>query len=203
MKLSDIISFEIYEAATVVPLNNDAIKDMLTVQTYAIQNEILSDFANREPGTTQTWPLISAARLKKIWNDHARTGIIRDEKGLDAIADLVVKNTIRLDINTQLLGHSQSDSKELFAEYFGEDANLDGLAEEFSEYAVDERGQWRLSDGGVDQLYKITTQLVSAISPEQKLMLIDMAFNVVHQRSDLAAMFVEGGTKTLNALSRN
>jgi len=37
----------------------------------------------------------------------------------------------------------------------------------------------------------------NAKSDEEKLYAIDKALNVVHQKSDLAAMFVEGGTKTL------
>jgi hypothetical protein len=42
---------------------------------------------------------------------------------------------------------------------------------------------------------------MSATGDVEKLLLVDQMLNVVHARSDLAGMFVEGGQKTLNKLA--
>ena len=54
-----------------------------------------------------------------------------------------------------------------------------------------------------DELRSIRNELklLRAKGPEEKLLLIDRMLNVVHQRSDIAEWFVEGGSRALAQLS--
>lgn len=58
-----------------------------------------------------------------------------------------------------------------------------------------------ISDYGLEPLVRLAGQLRKASSPEEKLVLIDQMLNVVHQRSDIANWFVEGGSRALAQLS--
>jgi hypothetical protein len=58
-----------------------------------------------------------------------------------------------------------------------------------------------ISDYGLEPLIKLVRQLHATTSPEEKLVLIDQMLNVVHQRSDIANWFVEGGSRALAQLS--
>lgn len=68
-------------------------------------------------------------------------------------------------------------------------------------YTEDKNGAYMLSDYGLPKLESILLKIMSEKTPEQKLCLIDQFLNVVHQRSDLAAFFIEGGSNTLTKLS--
>lgn len=69
-------------------------------------------------------------------------------------------------------------------------------------YTVDPKsGADYLSDYGLEPLLKGLSQLRDADTPEEKLPIIDQMLNVVHQRSDMAAWFVEGGSRALSKLS--
>jgi hypothetical protein len=70
-----------------------------------------------------------------------------------------------------------------------------------SSYFTDLNGSWLLSDYGLPKLEAIYPSIFNAKTDEEKLYAIDKALNVVHQRNDLAAMFVEGGTKTLTQVA--
>lgn len=58
-----------------------------------------------------------------------------------------------------------------------------------------------ISDYGLEPLVTLAGQLRKATTPEEKLVLIDQMLNVVHQRSDIANWFVEGGSRALAQLS--
>ena len=58
-----------------------------------------------------------------------------------------------------------------------------------------------ISDYGLDPLLKLQSELLRSTTPEEKLLIIDRMLNVVHQRSDIAEWFVEGGSKALSQLS--
>ena len=53
------------------------------------------------------WDLVPAPRLIKIWNDYMKTGFVRDEKGIDMIAEIILTNIAKLNVNTILCGHEQ------------------------------------------------------------------------------------------------
>lgn len=58
-----------------------------------------------------------------------------------------------------------------------------------------------ISDYGLEPLQKLLGQLLRTESPEQKVPILDQMLNVVHQRSDIASWFVEGGSSALSKLS--
>jgi hypothetical protein len=58
-----------------------------------------------------------------------------------------------------------------------------------------------MSDYGTDPLVKLAFQLAREDEAEKKVVIIDKMLNVVHQRSDLASWFIEGGSAALSDIS--
>lgn len=77
------------------------------------------------------------------------------------------------------------------------------LQDKFLEYYVEdpESGQAYISDFALDKLMDLTFKLYREKKPENKVVIIDQILNVVHQRSDIAGWFVQGGSKSLSTLS--
>lgn len=170
-----------------------------------IMRETIADAMAKPNNVHQAWRVVPFYRLKKIWEDAATTGIVRDTKGLQEIQDRMIRNLLKLDVNTELLGHMESYPEDHEFEYAGT------TREEFEKKVIENwnnkyfeepnSGQLRLSDYGLKPLWKYAEQLLNAKDPIQKIRYIDQMLNVVHQRSDLAAMFVEGGSNALSQLS--
>ena len=103
------------------------------------------------------------------------------------------------------LSHSLAKYYSSIAYQWGDIDNLDEyieyLDEHFGDWILDERGQWRISDYGLDPLMKKVSELRKIHQPEKKLVKIDEIFAVVHPRSDIAGLFVEGGSRSLSQLS--
>lgn len=145
------------------------------------------------------WNLIPAARLIKIWNDYAKLGFVRDEKGMDSIAQQMIKNVARLDVTNSISGHDMIDMREEAEEMYGYKFT-DRQWNKFIDGMEDEKGNWRVSDYGLPQLSNLAFKLGMAQTAEQQLIIVDQMLNITHQRGDLAAQFIEGGEKTLNQL---
>lgn len=62
-------------------------------------------------------------------------------------------------------------------------------------------GQWRISDYAMKPLMELAHDLLKADSAEEKMLLLDRVFNVVHPRGDIASLFVVGGSKALTELA--
>lgn len=62
-------------------------------------------------------------------------------------------------------------------------------------------GQWVLSDYGLAPLWKLGEELLSQKDPNEIIVTINKVLDVAHQRSDLAELFIEGGSKTLSYIS--
>ena len=58
-----------------------------------------------------------------------------------------------------------------------------------------------VSDYGLKPLQKLLFQLMKTQESKEELVLIDRMLNVLHQRSDIASWFVEGGSNALSQLS--
>ena len=257
LKENDDINYEYYE-------REDEIKQWM-----------FSDFLYKNtPDFTKTipWRLVPYPRLKKIWEDYIRTGIVRDTKGLEMIGDIMISNALKINILTNLAGHTQWGDEEAFEENIGYwvdeqlncilpqesvdtsqleipydnpeaghkqkeevktepcDTEIHPFAQEiiddkynpdnmdredarnflygemkgrfFDYYMEDPKsGQAYISDYGLKPLVSLSYELSRTQEPEQQVTVIDKMLNVVHQRSDMAAWFVQGGSRALSQLS--
>ena len=165
------------------------------------EGHVIGEFL-QNPDGKQPWEVVPAAQLKKVWNAYMKNGMVTgfNEKIIDSIADRMITNIARLNANTELAGHARVSSKSLYEDN-GYEFNEELHEEKFGDYITDPTsGQWRLSDYGLDKLAQLGFELSTADTAEKKLVIIDQMFNVAHQRSDLAALFVEGGSATLSEL---
>ncbi|MFA5207333.1 MAG: hypothetical protein WC428_01635 [Candidatus Paceibacterota bacterium] len=227
------------------------------------------DFTKHVP-----WSVIPFPRLKKVWEDFMTYGSVRDTRGLEMIEELMIENTTKVSIFTNLAGHTQWGDQEaldenigywvdqqlnclfkpqkvdtnqleipydnpkkgykqkepvpepepcnteihpFIQEYFDDNFNPESMDREdirgmlydlmsgrfFDYYMNDPEGKMGgfISDYGLKPLEELLVQLLRATSPEEKLLIIDRMLNVVHQRSDIADWFVEGGSHALGQLS--
>lgn len=177
------------------PSEYDVLEEQLGQEQQAVQ-DVLEEFKTKEPDGRQPWPVVPLGRVKKIWEDYMKTGFVRDEKGIEQIAQRMIANTHRLFANTYLMGHTEQDPKSEF-----EDFGMDEEAiNNFGDYATDEKGNWRLSDSALRPLQEDAFELAKTYDPVQQLQIIDRMFGRVHPRSDLAALFIEGGSSSLDLL---
>lgn len=183
--------------------DDDVMWDLWEKRDEIMRNTIVGFMESKVGIDRQFWQLISFPRLKKIWEDAARMGFVRDEKGLEMIKNQMITNLIKLEVNTEIMGHS--------THYPEEDIeDLGYTMEQFHEknddtndvYFTDPKsGQWRLSDYGLKPLWEIAQKLARESDDIKKIMYIDQMLNVVHMRSDLASWFVQGGSEALSQLS--
>ena len=165
-----------------------------------VKTDILTGFLqDKKRGIKeQPWKVIPFPRLKKIWEDYMRMGIVRDTAGLEMIEDIITDNILKLYVNTELSGHTPVDPKDDFEEYGYTEQDVEDFwdyVKEISDYAFSDFG------GSRPGLTTLLSQVRRARTPEEKLPILDQILNVVHQRSDLAALFVEGGSSALSQLS--
>lgn len=83
------------------------------------------------------------------------------------------------------------------SEFLEEVKNIDDYLPLFS------NGQWVLSDYGLTPLFKLGEEMANTSSTTELIVLINKVLDVSHQRSDLAELFIEGGSATLNYISNN
>jgi len=241
-----------------------------------IKEEIFNDFLyqnNQDFTKNIGWQLIPFTRLKKIWEDYMRMGVVRDVKGLEAIERIAIRNALKINVITELAGHtSYGSSEEDIEENIGywvdqqiacilpqEEVNTDQLEipynnpaaghqkkepvevekcdteiHPFAQEVVDEKfnpnnmdredargmlmdamkdrffedyltdpksGHLYISDYGLPAIMTLASKLYMENNPEKKVVLIDGILNVVHQRSDMASWFVQGGSNALSQLS--
>lgn len=69
-------------------------------------------------------------------------------------------------------------------------------------YIFDENWhQWRISDYAMKPLLELANELLISTTAEEKIILMDRVFNIVHQRGDIASLFVKGGSYALSELA--
>lgn len=109
-----------------------------------------------------------------------------------------------------MCGHTQMnpihDIKAYFEGGLIPDDQLDAYCELFEKCYWDwcedpSNGHCRISDYGLEPLHKYLAELRKLGKPEQRLAKVDQILSVIHMRSDIAAWFVEGGSKALSQLS--
>jgi hypothetical protein len=163
--------------------------------------ELMRDVSQAKPTDKQYWKPLPLNRVRKIWSDYMTLGVVRDERGLQAITEDIINKIITLDVNTMLMGHTSQSPEDILndmeIEYTQEDMEM------LETYLTDENGAWRISDYAMDKLRQLANDILQSDKAEEKLLLIDQILNIVHQRSDLAKWFVQGGRSALDQLSGN
>ena len=178
--------------------STDACRDLIEAEAEMLARMVHEYRSGKSP-IRAAWKVVPAARLTRIWRDAAMAGFVRDEKGLLAIRDRLVENYLRIAVNTFISGHSEAYPDEALAEHFatGEES------EAFVDWAIEtEAGGWRISDYGLDRLFRLAAAASEEADPKRILVICDLMLNVTHQRSDLASWFVEGGSATLDAIAQ-
>lgn len=145
------------------------------------------------------WKTIPATLLARVWLQFGKWNRI-NANDLDKISDQMLTNIARLRAATEMMGHTEHDVRPELAD-MGYEFTDEEWENWMSNYFVDKSGSWTISDYGLPKLEKIYGQIFNADTDEEKLYAIDSALNVIHQRSDLAALFVEGGVGTLNKIA--
>jgi len=169
-------------------------------ERYHVQMcNLLDQLQAAQPGKICVWERVKAARLKRIWLDFGRTGVIRDEKGLAEIADQFLDNIARLQAATELMGHTNLDPIQT-ADDHGYELTPE-LNERMCDFFTDENGAWAISDYAVDKLLDHGCRYWQAETPEDQIYQLDRMLNVIHCRSDLASLFIEGGSETLRQIA--
>lgn len=147
-----------------------------------------------------SWPRLKAEPVARIWLEYGKRGSVGDEEGMAKIADQVMTLIARLHVSTVLSGHSSEDNRPEAEDLFGR-AFTDKEWDALLGMLEDERGNYLLSDYAMKPLEALYGQLHRASTAEEQLQAVDRVLNVVHQRSDLAALFIQGGNATLNKIS--
>ena len=143
------------------------------------------------------WRVVPSEKLTTIWEDSARLGFVRNEKGLLSIRDRIIENFLRLSVNSVIAGHCTYT----YAEELAEDFDGEEEIEAFVNWAIETDNGWRISDYGLDKMFPLCAAATEATDPNDILMLCDLVLNVAHQRSDLASWMVAGGTRMLSELA--
>lgn len=188
--------------------------DLMDDVKYKMFGEYISAVEKEKPDpengkylkARQPWTVVPFAQLKTVWEAFIDQGKVPDRMWvmLDKIEEVITENICKININTEMAGHSPNSPKEEWRQYLGDDASeeyIDYLDASFGEWIEDKSGQWRLSDYGLKPLNIKLAELRKIGIPEKKLKKIDEILNVVHQRSDIAGWFVEGGSSALSQLS--
>jgi len=154
--------------------------------------------------TKQPWTVLPVNQVKKIWYDYMTMGIIRDENVVNNMADQMIENVVKLHVNTELTGHTQRDPIDVLNQFRDEYEDLwtEETREKFYEWIEDDKGQMKISDYALDPLAEDAAQLANhSTTAEQKIRIMDRMFNRIHPRGDIAALFIEGGSRSLTELS--
>jgi len=163
---------------------------------------------------------IKPSMYQQALNEFMRYGQIMryPTKYINDWKDIIVRNTILLNVITMFFGHTSYFDEDTFndivlnTEETGESVSGWNEAMEYiKEHGYDEvldaflpkfsNGHDLISDYGLEPLKKIVSQLLQTQDPNEILVLINKALDISHQRSDLSELFIEGGQASLNKIS--
>lgn len=186
-------------------------------------DDILSAFKYRETETQDWRPLIKPVQYQNALRQYMQYGDAMrfPEETIDEWLQIVVRNSMKLDSNTSLAGHS---------EHFPVDAVQDVYEDEYTAWCTENNveadyeyqtcsafleslgfydwlklpdGSDAWSDFGLRPIEKILSEYRSDMSAGEKLILVNRCLDVYHCRGDLASAFIEGGSNSLTKASNN
>jgi len=181
--------------------------DIYHEELSSIVSEVMYIFESVGPDEISTarqeWHTIPLYKIKKTWEDSYKYGFVRNEKQLEEIRNLFLSNVAKIHSNTEILGHMGHAPDELVEILEEMDKTIDDFYDHRGcmVFFDDSNGVPRLSDYSLNPLIDIAIRITDSNDPMETLGLIDQGFNIVHQRSDIASWFVEGGTNSLMKIS--
>lgn len=156
--------------------------------------------------------LIKPLEYKRALEEYMKYGqFIRfPENKIYDWKDLVLRNVAMLNSLTEIHGHSSNFPYDEFYDVFDNLKIPKKHQYDWSyiydildrKYKIDDyvpffsNGQPVLSDYGLEPLLKLSDQLIRQSKPEDIIITINKMMNVVHQRSDLSELFIEGGQES-------
>lgn len=179
------------------------------------ENSIIYDFfQDKQNGITQKrWRLIKPTQYKKALMEFMQFGKLMrfPTSVIDDWIDIILTNTAELSTITDLVGHSNDFDFYTYCDILDLDVDEYGSWEKIFDY-LDELGfyDWaELPDGsdawsdyGLRPIEELIQKLLTEDKTyEERLVTINRIMDVYHQRGDLSSMFIEGGSKTLSAIS--
>lgn len=165
-------------------------------------------------------PLIQPSMYKKALEDFMLFGKITryPEKFIFMWRDYCLHNIILLEAMTDIYGHSSYFPYEEFNDVFFYNQETGTLNKEITCYdkvcsiiepledSTNSTVRWKnghylLSDYGLPVLQTMVPELIAANTSTELIQIIDKVLNVVHPRSDLAELFIVGGSENLTLIS--
>lgn len=202
LRESDDIDWELHE------LMHEIKMEQMSAFHRDMMNEKPDESEGRPLKARQEWNVVDFSTLKRQWEEYMKWGKVlpRYEKTIEYIERTFTENILKVTLNTELAGHERTDPKDEWREFFdgmeqGEKERMVAYMDEYFGDWIEHNGQWRLSDYGLKPLHKLLVELRKQFDPSKKLPILDKILNVVHQRSDIASWFVEGGSSALSQLS--
>jgi len=203
-------------------LNEGYIDDLIAdvyenVDVYTV----LMDFKNAPKGSKQYWNLINPSQYNRALQDYMQNGEAMrfPERIVDEWVELIMRNSLQLQANTEISGHSsyfpEDDFREVFEDEYEQWCTNKGIEPDYSfescydflyergwdDYAVAPDGRDAISDYGLKPLGNILNEYNPSMSVGEKLILVNRCLDVWHHRGDLASMFIKGGSKVLTQIS--
>lgn len=204
-------------------INNIQENEDHTYEYYEIHDEIWRDILEqmvRRDKTPIRLTKINPSMYQQALIDFMRFGKITRYpiKNILKWKNIIIRNTIFLDVNTMFYGHTSYFDEDTFNDYVlntdetGESIHDWGEAWEYmGERGYEEildafmpkfsNGHDLISDYGLEPLQRIVVELLQTDDPNQIIVLINKALDISHQRSDLSELFIEGGQASLNKIS--
>lgn len=192
-------------------------------ENFDVEN-IFRNFLDN-PNGVQSWtPLIDKNSYHQALQEFTKYGqfVKFPTRLLYQWIGILTRNTMQLEYNTILAGHTQANAYDYLSEEFnyrveelGEtelngvditDIDRHNIFDKLEEMGLydwmklpDGSDAW--SDYGLEPIYKHLKEYDSSMPPEKVIVLINKVLDVYHQRGDLASAFIEGGRNTLSQIS--
>lgn len=193
--INEIQNSNSWKALLAKPHSQDAIEDYFDIY----RNKLSSMYHELVSGKKQHFNLIKPDELVRIYKEHQELGFIKSEKLFDKIIQTCIENTAQLRANTLLAGHTNEDPYQTYIDEYNDDTELS--EDEFYELADNYVPNDKYSDYGLKWAEDVVIRLIDARNDNQKIILLNHLFDIVHQRSDFSEYYVVGGSSTLSKIS--
>lgn len=224
-KIWDIINYN-YDKQMSLNEQQSVINEDMSDMMYNAMEEVdaykvLDDFKNAPKGSKQYWNLINPSQYNRALQDYMQNGDAMrfPERIIDEWIELIMRNSLQLQANTEISGHSsyfpEDNFREVFEDEYEEWCKNKGVEPDYefyscfdfldekgwNDYAVAPDGRDAISDFGLKPLGNILNEYSPSLSVGEKLILVNRCLDVWHHRGDLASMFIKGGSKVLTQIS--